>query len=112
MKFSACIERLFQEVKFIQRIYEAKRADFQAVEFWLWQNKDLDTIKKALSETGMEVGIFQSNIEDRMIDPADNEKYISEIKESVEVAKSLGAKHLFLMSDILKADRTVQEEFM
>lgn len=109
MKYSACIEMLFQEVEFVQRIYEAKKAGFDAIEFWLWQNKDLDAIKQALAETGMEVGIFQGNTEGRMIDPADNEKYVNGVKKSIETAKQLGAKHLFLMSDILKADRTVQE---
>jgi hydroxypyruvate isomerase len=109
MKFSACIEMLFQEVEFVQRIYEAKKAGFDAIEFWLWQNKDLDAIKRALSETGIEVGIFQGNVEGRMIDPADNEKYVNGVKKSIETAKQLGAKHLFLMSDILKSDRTVEE---
>jgi hydroxypyruvate isomerase len=109
MKFSACIEMLFQEVEFIERIYQAKRAGFEAVEFWLWQNKELDAIKNALAETGMEIGIFQGNTEGRMIDPADNEKYVDGVKKSIETAKQLGAKHLFLMSDILKSDRTVLE---
>jgi len=109
MKYSACIEMLFQEAEFIQRIYEAKRAGFHAVEFWLWQNKDLDTIKKTLDETGMEIGIFQGNTDGRMIDPADNEKYIKGVKESIKIAKWLGVKHLFLMTDILKEDRTVKD---
>lgn len=109
MKYSACIEMLFQEVEFTGRIHEAKKAGFDAVEFWLWQNKDLAAIKKALDETGMEAAIFQGNTGGRMIDPGDNEKYVSGVKKSIETAKYLGTKHLFLMTDILKTDRTVQE---
>jgi hydroxypyruvate isomerase len=109
MKFSACIEMLYQDSEFIERIYRAKRSGFDAVEFWLWQPKDIDAIKKALNETGLEIGIFQANIEGRMIDPKDNEIYISGVKKSIETAKKLGAKHLFLMTDILQADRTVLE---
>jgi hydroxypyruvate isomerase len=109
MKYSACIEMLFQELPFIERINAAKKAGFQAVEFWLWQNKDIAAIKKALDETGMEVGIFQGNTEGRMIDPVDHQKYVSGVKKSIETAKYLGAKHLFLMTDILKADRSVRE---
>ncbi len=109
MKFSACIEMLYQEYDFIRRIYKAKEAGFHAVEFWLWQNKDLDAVKKALEETGLEVCVFQGNIEGRMIDPRDNEIYIAGVKKSLEAAKKLGAKHLFLMTDILKEDRTVLE---
>lgn len=109
MKYSACIEMLFLEVEFVQRIYEAKKAGFDAIEFWLWQNKNLKDIRKALDQTGMEVGIFQGNTEGRMIDPADNDKYVIGVKKSIETAHYLGVKNLFLMTDILKEDRTVQE---
>lgn len=109
MKYSACIEMLFGEVDFVERIAKAKGSGFDAVEFWLWQPKDLGKIKKALDDTGMEVGIFQGNIEGRMIDPKDNNIYVEGVKKSIEVAKGLGVKHLFLMTDILKEDRTVQE---
>src|SRR5665647_183354 len=105
MKFSACIEMLYQDSDLIERIYRAKKSGFDAVEFWLWQNKDLDAVKKAIDETGMEVAIFQSNIEGRMIDPKDNEIYIAGVKKSIETAKKLGTKHLFVMTDILQADR-------
>ena len=109
MKYSACIEMLFQDVELIERIYKAKEAGFQAVEFWLWQPKDLNAIKKALNETGLEVAVFQGNIQGRMIDSKDNEIYINGVKKSVEAAKKVGAKHLFLMTDILQEDRTVLE---
>lgn len=109
MKYSACIEMLFTEVDFVQRIRKARDAGFDAVEFWLWQNKDIAAVKAALDETGVQVGIFQGNTQGRMVDAADKSKYVDSVLESVETAKMLGAKHLFLMSDILKPDRTVEE---
>lgn len=109
MKLSACIEMLFQEYDFLERIYKAKQAGFIAVEFWLWQNKNLENIRKALDETELELAIFQGNIEGRMIDPKDNNLYISGVIKSIESAKKLGTKQLFLMTDILKEDRTVLE---
>lgn len=109
MKYSACIEMLYQEYDFIERIYKAKEAGFDAIEFWLWQNKNLDAVKRAIDETDLEVGVFQGNIEGRMIDPKDNALYISGVKQSLEAAKKLGAKHLFLMTDILQEDRSVLE---
>ena len=109
MKYSACIEMLFQESPFIERIQSAKEAGFQAVEFWLWQPKDLPAIKEALDKTGLSVAIFQGNMEGRMIDPADHDIYVQGVKKSLEAAKLLGTKTLFLMTDILKEDRTVLE---
>ncbi len=109
MKYSACIEMLFQEVPFVERIYKAKEAGFDAVEFWVWGEKDIEAIKKAIDETGLEVAIFQGNINGRMIDKKDKDVYISGVRKSLKTAKYLGTKHLFIMTDILKEDRTVLE---
>lgn len=109
MKYSACIEMLYTEYPFVERIYWAKKAGFDAVEFWEWQAKDLNAIKKTLRETVLKVGIFQGNTEGRMTDPQDKNLYVAGVMRSLEAAKMLGSKFLFLMSDILKADRTVQE---
>jgi hydroxypyruvate isomerase len=100
---------LFTEFDFIDRIYKAKEAGFDCVEFWLWENKDIGAVRAALDKTGLEVGIFQANIEGRMVDKNDNAKYIAGVAKSVKTAVELGAKHLFLMSDILKEDRSVLE---
>ena len=109
MKFSCCIEMIFTEFSFIDRIYKAKEAGFDCVEFWVWENKDIDAIKKALDETGLKAGIFQANISGRMVDKKDNAKYIADVEKSVKIGKKLGVKHMFLMSDILKEDRSVLE---
>jgi len=109
MKFSCCLEMIFLEVPFNERIYKAKEAGFDCIEFWLWENKDLSLLKKALDETGLTVGIFQGNIRGRLIDKIDNEVYINDVNKSVETAKYLGAHNLFLMSDIMQEDRSVLE---
>lgn len=109
MKYSCCIEMLFTEFPFADRIYKAKEAGFDCVEFWCWENKDLAAIRRALDETGLEVAVMQGNTEGRMVDPADFETYVAGVKKSVETAKYLGARNLFLMSDIMKEDRSVLE---
>lgn len=109
MKYSCCIEMIFTEFDFVERIYKAKEAGFDAVEFWCWENKDLAAVKKALDETGLELAIFQGNIEGRMIDPKDNDLYIEGVLRSVQMAKQMGTKNLFLMSDIMNEDRSVLE---
>ncbi len=54
MKYSCCIEMLFTEYDFPERIRKAKEAGFDCVEFWCWENKDLDAIEAVQKETGME----------------------------------------------------------
>lgn len=109
MNYSCCIEMLFTEYPFAERIYRAKECGFDAVEFWTWQDKDLDAVRTALRDTGMKTGIFQGNIRGRMVDARDREEYVEDVLRSMETAKSLGAGNLFLMSELLAEDRSVLE---
>jgi len=109
MKYSCCIEMLFTELPFADRIYQAKEAGFDCVEFWCWEDKDLKAIRHALDETGIEAAIMQGNIDGRMVDPRDFDVYLRGVMRSVETAKYLGVKTLFLMSDIMQEDRSVLE---
>jgi len=109
MKFSCCIEMIFTEFPFIERIYRAEEAGFDYVEFWCWEDKDLARLRKALDDTGMQVSVFQGNTVGRMVDAEDRQAYVEGVKRSVEAAEKLGAQKLFLMSDILKEDRSVLE---
>ncbi len=108
MKFSCCIEMLFPEVSFVERIYRAGEAGFDCVEFWCWEDKDLPAIRKALDETGLEAALMQGNLRGRMVDPADRALYVEGARRSVEAAKALGVRRLFFMSDVLRADRSVE----
>ncbi len=109
MKHSACIELLFPEVAFLDRISRARASGFSHVEFWLWQGKDLDAIGDRLHREGLKLGVCQGNTRGRMVDPADHDAYCDGVRESFEVARKLGAENLFCMTDILRdEDRTVE----
>ena len=47
-KSSVCIEMIFTEVPFMERIEKAAEAGFDAIEFWNWDNKDLPAVKAAV----------------------------------------------------------------
>lgn len=109
MKYSCCIEMLFTEYEFAERIWKAKEAGFDCVEFWCWEDKDLAAIKKTTEDAGVSIAIMQGNTEGRMVDPKDFDKYIAGVRKSIRKAKYLGVKNLFLMSDIMREDRSVLE---
>lgn len=108
MHFSCCIEMIYTELEFTQRIYQAKADGFAYVEFWNWDNKDIAAIKKALLETGMKLAAFQGNSLGRMVDIRDEKLYLDGVKKGIEVAKELEAVNMFLMSDIMQEDRSVK----
>lgn len=108
MKFSCCIEMIYTEYPFLERFKKAKEAGFDFVEFWNWDNKDIDAIEKTIQETGIGVATFQGSIRGVMVDKNDREVYIEDLKTSIKMAQRLGAKAIFCMSDILQEDRSVK----
>lgn len=96
MKLSACIEWLFADasVDFADRIRLAKAAGLDAVEFWLWSNKDLDAIEAALKETGMTLSGFVAEPMIALTDPANHAAFLTGLATSVRTAQRLGAKVL------------------
>lgn len=107
MKFSCCIEMIYTEYPFLERIQKAKDAGFDYVEFWNWDNKDIDAIERKLKEAGIGLATFQGSIRGVMVDKKDREIYVEDLKKSIALAKRLGAKAIFCMSDILGEDRSV-----
>ena len=57
-KISCCIDMMFSEYDFYDRIGEVKKSGIGAVEFWKWTNKDIDKVKKLLDENKMKLSIF------------------------------------------------------
>lgn len=108
MKFSCCIEMIYLEYDFVDRIRKAKEDGFEYFEFWNWDNKDIPAIKKAMEETGMKLAAFQGNSVGRMCDALDAEVYMEGVKKGIEIAKELNAANMFLMSDIMQEDRSVK----
>ena len=58
MKFSCCIEMIYTEYPFLERFQKAKDAGFDYVEFWNWNDKDIDAIERTIKEVGIPVATF------------------------------------------------------
>jgi hydroxypyruvate isomerase len=93
MKYSACLEWLFaaEAPDFADRIRLAKKAGLDGVEFWLWSNKDIDAIKAALDETGIQITGFVAEPMVPLTDPARHDEFLEGLKKSIAVAQRLGA---------------------
>lgn len=53
IKLSACIETVFHEHPFVERVAAAKNAGFVAYEFWGWSGKDLPALLDAQKAAGI-----------------------------------------------------------
>lgn len=95
MKYSACIEWLFAEAgDFPDRVRAAHRAGLDAVEFWLWTNKDIPALKAAVDETGIAVAGMVAEPMVPLTDPAQHDAFLEGLERSIDTARTLGAPAL------------------
>jgi hydroxypyruvate isomerase len=111
MKASVCIEMVYTEYPFLDRIKIAADQGFDAIEFWNWDNKDMSAIKDIAKDTGISVGIFQSNRGGTLINPTHRESFITGIKESLAMANNMQVEKMFILTDELGEDRRVKFQF-
>jgi hydroxypyruvate isomerase len=94
MRFSACIDMLFvrESGNPAERIHLAKAAGIDAVEFWLWSNKDLDAIEDALGATGLKLAGIVAEPFAELTRTSDHDRFLDGLGRSLEVARRLGTQ--------------------
>lgn len=101
MKCTACIETIFTELPWEERFMAAKKAGFDAVEFWSWTDKDLDQIKKLAEEADIVITGFNGDADYSLVDPTHKEKYLAFLEQSLQAAKKIGALSVTIHSNAL-----------
>lgn len=98
---SACIEMIFTELDFYDRFEAAKKAGFDYVEFWGWEDKDLNKIKEKCERYDLKIASFSGDKAFSLIDIDHLNSYINFTKKSIEAAKKLDCKFLVIHSNAL-----------
>ena len=97
----ACIDTLYTELPWKERFQAAKEDGFAAVEFWDWRDKDLKDTKEAAESAEILISGFNGDADYSLVDPEHREKYLEELKKSIEAAKKVGAFSLTIHSNAL-----------
>lgn len=98
---SACIDAMYLEIPFIDRIAAAKEDGFEYIEFWSWTDKDLDAVKAAAVNAGIGISGFNGDADYSLVDPTHKEKYLEFLGRSAEAALKVGARSLTIHSNAL-----------
>jgi hydroxypyruvate isomerase len=99
IELSACIEWLFaEEPSFVRRVELAARAGLPCVEFWTWQDKDVDQLAVALREHDVRLTSFVSEPEARLVDRSTHREFLAGVDESARAAASLGCRNLIVLA--------------
>lgn len=93
MRLSACIEFLFREAPFADRIGLAAKAGAEGVEFWDWTDKDVDAIDRERRRHGIPV-VSMVGARTPIVDAANIGAFLREIRDSISTAKQLECRNL------------------
>ena len=106
INFSACIEMMFNDIDFYDRIKASKDAGLNAIEFWGWTDKDVDKIKKLCDENEMSVVSFftgSKTLHYNLLQRETHDNFVEAVKETIATAKILNCKSLLLGAEIGRA---------
>lgn len=103
MRFSICLEMIYPELDFLTRAARVQDAGFTAVEFWAWEGKDLEGLRK-LPGQGVAITTFSGQRRGSLVSREDWEIYRTEVQAAIPIARSLGCERLMLLTEELLPD--------
>jgi hydroxypyruvate isomerase len=90
MKFAVCVETIFTNLPFLERLEKVKETGVEAFEFWEWKPKDIDAINKKRKELGLSVSSFVIEpILPSLVDSDVSEQFCKSTEDSIKVAQKL-----------------------
>ena len=104
MKLSLCLEMLFADRPFVERLAVASRLGYRAIEFWDWRDKDVTTVADAAARHGLTVAAMSGNRRHALIDPDARAGLIEEMEQVFAAARELNCRNIMMLSDVLSGD--------
>jgi hydroxypyruvate isomerase len=104
MKLSLCLEMLFTDRPFIERLATASRIGYRAIEFWDWRDKDLPALADEAARLGLTVAAMSGNRQHGLIDLDATAKLIEEMDQVFAAAQEVNCSRIMMLSDVLRDD--------
>jgi len=104
MKLSLCLEMLFGDRPFVERLAIASLLGDRAVEFWDWRDKDVQAVADAAVQHGLTVAAMSGNRHHALVDPSGCAGLIDEMVQVFEAAGQLNCRNIMMLSDVLRSD--------
>ena len=96
LRLSACIEMIFSERPFLERIDLVAKCGLPAFEFWSWRRKDIDGALARKKANGLEISGFSVDPGYRLTHPQFKDNFISSVKGTIPVMQKLGVKRMLV----------------
>ncbi len=108
VRLSACIEMLFTDRPFLERIDAAAAAGADAVEFWGTDGKDVGAICRRARALGLEVGTFACGAP--LTDPEKADAAATRIRGAITIAKEHGVANVIVTTGNVLPGRSRDEQ--
>ena len=93
MRLCVPVPCFFKNVDFVTAVHQIKELGFDALETYNWKALDLDAVRHACEETGVEF-MSMCTTEFCLTDTAKRKDWLEGLKESCAAAKRVGASKL------------------
>ncbi|NTW00446.1 MAG: TIM barrel protein, partial [Oscillochloris sp.] len=97
LRFSVCVETLFNEKPFEQRLEYVHDLGFPAFEFWSRQGKDMNITLALKMALRLEVSAFVGSTAS-LVDPAQRQQFLTDINRAAALAFDLSCANLVVSS--------------
>ena len=104
MKLSLCLEMLFLNRPFVERMAVASGLGYRAIEFWDWRDKDIPAVRDAAAHHGLTIAAMSGNRHHALIDPDARAGLIEEMEQVFDAADQLNCRNIMMLSDVLNSD--------
>jgi hydroxypyruvate isomerase len=106
MKYSISLDMILPDVPFEKRVGVVAKEGFQYIEFWGWKNRDIDALQRELKSNSVGVALFAGHRKSSTIDSRYHERFLKEIRESIDLAHKLDCQNIDVYSDELLEGKT------
>jgi hydroxypyruvate isomerase len=100
MQLAFCLETLYTDQPFRQRLKSARADGIENIEIWDWRDKSAG-LQAALTTEGLSLTNLSANRQFSMIDPNDQTAFLHELRQSALIAKTLRCPYIMLLAQPL-----------
>jgi hydroxypyruvate isomerase len=96
LKLSACVEMIFRELPFVDRLDRVASCGLPAFEFWGLAGKDVEAIRARQRSLGLACAAFVGSGGASLVDAACRPEFLAALREALEVARRLDCPTLIV----------------
>ena len=93
MKLSVCVDAVYEGENILQAIKKVKKAGIDTIEFWSWEDKDIEALEAYQQKEGIEISAFCTGFIS-LLEADERQRYIESLERTIETAKRLNCRKI------------------